>query len=445
VPERVRGSFDATDVLTIFLFVSFIVPSPLVFGSIGASGTPGNIVGLGAFAWWLLCKVGTKQGIDRGLQPVRIALTVLFLSVAASWVVMYSRASSFDEVSGANRGIILLAALAGVSLVAADGLKSLERIHVLMRRMVFGTFLVALGGIFEFVTHYIPAQRISIPGLTRNVELLDQGRGNFARVQSTTLHPIEFGALMGLMLPVALHYATTARTKGRRQWAAIQALVIAVALPLALSRTGVIAVVIGLFVAALDWSNRRRGQMLVAAAVLTGVLRVAVPGLVGSITGLFVDVSEDTSTQLRTQRYTIAADFFSEHPWFGRGYNTLFPATHQVFDNAYLYLATEMGVFGIAAMLGVFLTMFFLARGARLRSTDLETRGLAQALAGSAIAMMVIFSTADMMSFNMLMGVFFVMFGVAGAMWRLTGGQRGGVPLEARALAKRARRPHLVA
>jgi hypothetical protein len=87
-----------------------------------------------------------------------------------------------------------------------------------------------------------------------------------------------------------------------------------------------------------------------------------------------------------------------------------------------------MGVAGLAAVLLLFLIMTFTARGARLRAVDPETKALAQALAGVSVAMMVIFMTADMFSYAMEMGMFFLLLGVTGALWRLTGGQTGGIP-----------------
>ena len=72
-----------------------------------------------------------------------------------------------------------------------------------------------------------------------------------------------------------------------------------------------------------------------------------IPGLVGSLFALFTKFGQDTSTTVRQERYEIAGHYFLQHPWFGRGYNTLYPATQQVFDNAYLYVATEQGAFGL--------------------------------------------------------------------------------------------------
>src|SRR3954451_7834932 len=43
---------DAVSVLSLFVALLFVVPSVLVVGAIGASGTPANLAAIGAFRWW---------------------------------------------------------------------------------------------------------------------------------------------------------------------------------------------------------------------------------------------------------------------------------------------------------------------------------------------------------------------------------------------------------
>ena len=122
------------------------------------------------------------------------------------------------------------------------------------------------------------------------------------------------------------------------------------------------------------------------AAATAGVvaMRLAIPGLVGSIIALFSNFSQDSSTQDRAGRWQIAGHYFEMHPWFGMGLNTFYPATGRFFDNQYLGTATELGAVGLAAWILLFLIMAFTARGARLRAVDPETKALAQALVGVA-------------------------------------------------------------
>ena len=165
----------------------------------------------------------------------------MLTSVAA----MYLRPFIGEEVSGGQRGLVYLASLSGVALLAADGITSIARVHVLMKRVVAGVAGLASLGLVEFFTGWNPALTLAIPGLTRNIELSSQGRASFVRVQATTLHPIEFGALVGMVLPVAVHYALMAKGRRARRIAWLQVGLMGAVLPMALSRTGVVAASVG--------------------------------------------------------------------------------------------------------------------------------------------------------------------------------------------------------
>jgi polysaccharide biosynthesis protein PslJ len=423
-----RPRRDVVSLLTVFLIVGFAIPSPLIFKPLGGSGTPADLLGLGFLLWWGLAKLGSAQGVDRGRQPVRVALLILMVAVLASMAAMFLSPFTGEQANGAYRGLVMFVALSGVSLLAADGISSLERLHTLMHRFVAGVSMVAGLGLIQWLTGYNPAATLAIPGLTRNIDLTAQGRSSFVRVQSTTVHPIELGSLLGITLPIAVSYALLAKDRRTKliRWAEVA--VIAVVIPMALSRTAVIAAGIGMLAIAMDWTWARRGRVAMATAGFLVAMRLAIPGLVGSVISLFSNFGEDTSTKDRAGRWQMAGHYFELHPWFGMGVNTFYPVTGLFYDNQYLAVASEMGAVGLAALLLLFVITTFTARGARLRSVDPESRALAQALAGVSVAMMVIFMTADMFSFAMEMEMYFLLVGVTGALWRLTGGQQGGVP-----------------
>ncbi len=439
---RSSSGWDVVSVLTVFLVVGLAIPAPLIFKPLGGSGTPADLLGLGFLLWWGLAKLGTDSGVDRGRQPIRIALLGLVVAALASVAALFLRAaSSGQEITSAYRGLVQIMALAGIALLAADGISSLERLHTLMHRFVAGVSLVASLGLLQWLTGYNPAATLSVPGLVRNVDLTAQGRSDFTRVQSTTVHPIELASLLGITLPIAVVYALQAQDRRTKLVRWTEVAVIAAVLPLALARTGVIAALIGLLAIAMDWSWRRRGRAAAVAGAAVVAMRLAVPGLVGTIISLFQQFGQDSSTTDREGRWQIAGHYFEMHPWFGRGLNTYYAATGLYFDNQYLGTATETGALGLVAWVLLFLIMAFTARGAHLRATDPETKALGQALAGVAVAMMVIFMTADMMSYAMEMGMFFLLLGVTGALWRLTGGQQGGVPTAAQPRAEQGSIP----
>jgi O-antigen ligase len=403
----------------VLLALVLLVPSPLILRPLGAVGTPANLFCLGLLIWWGLAKVGAGQGVARGHQPLRPALFVVLVSLCTSLIGFAGRYTVAAERTAAVRGLLTFAALAGVALFAADGITSVERALVLLRRLVAGVGVVAVLGIVEFATGFNAGQSLSVPGLARNLELPDQGRLLFLRVQSTALHPIELGTLLGLALPLALQLALTAPT-GRRIRAWVPVVLIATVLPMTLSRTGIIVAVIGIVTIAVRWSWRQRviGVVLVAAFVVA--FRLVLPSMIDGLLTIFVTVGEDESTTGRTGRYEVAARYFLEHPWTGRGLSTLHPATGQIFDNQYLYAATETGVLGVVALFVLFATVVGLARAVRRHADDRRVVAVAQAITGAGLAMAVAFATADMASFAMVMTVFFLLAGVVAALWRLT-------------------------
>ena len=96
-----------------------------IFEPLGGSGTPANLLGLAFLLWWVLAKVGSGLGVDRGRQPVRIAL-LAFVAAGPGQPGRRSTSRPFTglESSGVYRGLVYLAALCGVALVAADGIPS---------------------------------------------------------------------------------------------------------------------------------------------------------------------------------------------------------------------------------------------------------------------------------------------------------------------------------
>lgn len=423
-PRRLRSwheprPLDVVGVLTVLLALVLLVPSPLILRPLGAVGTPANLVSLVLLVWWVLAKLGTGLGVARGRQPLRPALFVVLVSLCASLVGLAGRASVPAERTGAMRGLLTFAALAGIALIAADGISTVDRAIVLLRRLVAGVAVVAAIGIVEFATGFNAGQSLAVPGLARNLELPDQGRLLFLRVQSTALHPIELGTLLGLTLPIALQLALTAPPGGRlRSW--VPVVLIAAVLPMTLSRTGVIVAAVGLLAVAARWSWRRRIGGLLVLAAFVAAFKVVLPAMIDGLLTIFVTVGEDESTTGRTGRYDVAARYVLEHPWTGRGLSTLHPATGQIFDNQYLYAATETGVVGVLALLVLFATAIGLARTVRRQAPDGRVAALAQALTGAGVAMVVAYATADMASFAMVMTVYFLLIGVTAALWRLT-------------------------
>ena len=87
---------------------------------------------------------------------------------------------------------------------------------------------------------------------------------------------------------------------------------IAMAVPLSVSRSGIIATTSAMLVLMGVWSVRRRVQVAVSGGFAVVAFGAAIPGLLGTIRGLFTNIGQDTSIDARTADYEIAYDFIEE-------------------------------------------------------------------------------------------------------------------------------------
>jgi O-antigen ligase len=412
--------FDATDFLTVWLVLLFAIPANLIFKPLGASGTPANVVGIVGFIWWMHAKMVGRLTIARGRQPVRIALLLFGCAILASVVALYLRPFDPKEASGDNRGLLVFVGAAGITLLIADGVQSLERLNALLRRFVVAATAMALVGVPQFVTGLDIAKSIKVPGLHPNTDIEPWGqRGHFRRVQSTSSHPIEFGVVLALAFPIALHYAMTSPKRQRKWWIGCT-IVCAFGVAMSLSRSGFVALIAASIMMFASWSWRLRGRALTVAVGFLAITRLTIHGLVGTLIALFTHISQDPSTTGRTARYGIAGHYVKLAPWTGRGFFTFIPSLYMIFDNQYLLTVVEMGFVGLVALLAMLFIGIFTARGARRLTSDPDLKNLAQTLAACILAGLLTLATFDALSFPMATAVLFFLLGASGALWRLS-------------------------
>ncbi len=231
--------------------------------------------------------------------------------------------------------------------------------------------------------------------LNRAIPLLEQAnvysvsaatdsRGAEGRAVGTAQHPIEFGAVLVLLIPLAL--ALAASTRQRRWWIAV-----AVLLPGmmgALSRTAV-PMLVAAIVAGM-WMRRKEVQRLWPALIpMVIIIHFAVPGALGSLTksffpegGLIADqqtgvgsgrVGEFGLQVLRNELWT--------NPIVGVGFSTRvtsdegpeLPRNAPILDNQWIGVLLETGILGAAAMMWLFIRL--LRRCGSIAKHDYTQRG----------------------------------------------------------------------
>lgn len=416
--KRAEGGIDTVTILTVYIVLLYALPSKLVFAPLGGAGTPALLVGLGCALLWTWHHVHRSTPTGAGRQPVRLAAGVFFLCVLTSYVVAMMRPILAEESSTADLGLVAVLGWTGVLLIATDGISTIERLTTLTRRLALAGGAVATLGIAQFATGQAFVNYIDIPGLTANQALTGAvARDGFTRPAGTASHPIEYGAVLTMLLPIALNSAMTKDGRSAlRRW--YPPLVLGLAILLSISRSAIVGAAVGLLVLIPTWSRSARACVAGVVAAMLLFVFVAVPGMIGTITGLFTGIGGDSSAQSRTGSYAVALEFIGKEPFFGRGFSTFLPR-YRILDNQYLLLAIEVGLVGLAAALLLIATGFFAARAARRASMSSDVRQLCQALAASIAAGGVSFALFDAFSFSSVPGTLFLILGIAGATWRL--------------------------
>lgn len=341
-------------------------------------------------------------------------------AIVAAYVSANRHSMPTLELNAADRGLIMMSGWLGVLLVAADGIGSMDRLKTLLRRIVIGATAMAALGMTQFFTGLDAAKYIVIPGLTAHQPFSDLlSRSHLNRPSATALHPIEFGAVLAMIFPLAIHQARFAPPGLRlRRW--LQVALIGMTLPMTVSRSAILGIVACGIVILPTWPKRDRRLAYLVALVSFVMMWGMIPGLLGTLRNLFLQVGSDSSSTSRTGAFSTAAPFIAQHPWFGRGFGTFLPQTYFFFDDQYLGSLVETGVIGLLALLALLATGWFAARAARRVTVDPEIRHLAQCLAASVVVATVAYATFDALSYTMAAGLTFLLLGCVGAAWRLT-------------------------
>lgn len=415
IQKTLPSYLDAKSVLTLFL-VLCVVPTSLTFTAIGAVGRPVILVSMAMLAWWLGHHLQRPVGGQTMVQPIRWLLGGFVVAVLAAYIGAMFRGLPATEVSPADTGLLRVAAWCGLFLVAHDGLRTWDALVTMLRRVVVAGTLMALLGLAQFVTKNSLLGWFVVPGMNGDGIGVDQ-RGGFVRAAGTASHPLEYGIVLCVSLPLAITFAIEDRKRGvLARW--FPAVVIATAAVLSVSRSALIAVAVAVVVLALSWTKRQRIVAGIVGVAILGVVYVAVPGMAGTLLGMFTGAAQDSSVTSRISGYDVAFGMASRLPFFGRGFGTLLP-TYVYLDNQYLGIIVELGLVGLTAVLSLFITSIVLSwRGRRMAPARLEGQ-LGAALAAAISSAGTSFAFFDALSFPLSATFMFLMLGFAGAYWRL--------------------------
>lgn len=423
-----RLQVRAVDLLTVYLAALLLIPGYHVLPMLGGVGAPANVIGLLCGIWWALDRIHGgyhPESQRRYRNPVAIAVWLYLAVSAVAFVTAFSRPLTQLESAGAAQAMVGLLSLVGVTLLVLWGIRTRDDLERLLRRLMILAAGFALIAVVQFFTSFDPVTRIRLPFLELNGAWQSVAeRSGLPRVASSALHAIEFGAVLAMLIPLALHRAWYSEPERRTEnW--LIAGILAFALPLSISRTAVLALAIALLVMFPAWTWSRRIKVAAGAAMVTVIMRLIQPGLIGTIIALFTRAADDPSTKGRTADYAQIGEFVSQNPWLGRGLGTFSPLQYFFLDNMVLMALITGGVLGLLGLLALVGTSITTARqvywhGSDPRSWDLGAT-LAACIAGAFVSML----TFDALGFPIFAGLFFLLCAVSGVLWEIDVAPRG--------------------
>ncbi|WP_141014140.1 O-antigen ligase family protein [Nocardioides sambongensis] len=412
-----QSGFDGTRLLTAYWITLLVVPAPMVIGALGQVGGPSTLIALTCALAWGWEQINRSEPAPTLPNMVRNAALVFLAAILVSYVNSALLPLPGDERSPADGALLKMVGAVGVVCLLCEGIRSMNQLWKLVERIVLGMGAVSALAMFQMATGEVWVDRISVPGLSAAEGLSVIQRGAITRPSGTATHPIEFAAFLAIGMPFALAVAARAR---HHSWLYRT---IAVLVPLQLllvgSRTAIVCGAVAFLVMLAAWRGRTRLLALGGSVVMMAVLFVAMPGLVGTIRGLFEGASGDPSVKSRTNSYVIVGEFWSHHPWFGRGVGTFLPK-YWILDNQYLNLLMGAGLVGVVGLLALVAVASAAAgRSARVFD-DAHDRVLAVAALAAIVAGAVSLALFDAFSFPQAAGLFFMSIGISGCLQRLS-------------------------
>lgn len=416
-----RRALGPEAVLAAYTALLLVVPSSYTLGSFAI--TPAMIVGLLAAVLWFGGLLLPEGETPLGPEPARRGVLVFVALMLVSYLVAMLRPLDETSAGGADRHLIGLLSVAGVALLAIDGVRTRTALRRLLGVLVAAGGVVAMIGILQYVADYDLAKRLRPPGFAVDgTAAFVYARAGFDRVAGTARHPIEFGIVCAMLLPIALHMAAHAASVRGRRGSLLAAVLLGLVVPMALSRSAVLGVAVALLIMLPGWPPARRWRVVICGLAVAWSASVLAPGALSTIGDLFFGDAAAGSDAARSSATESALDRFADAPWFGQGYGTLQGGI--IVDNQLLATMVESGVVGIVALLVLINGPVFAARSARRHTDDAALRDLG-------LTLLAVVAAASIGSFGLATlvypttsGLLFLSIGLAGSVHRITNAER---------------------
>lgn len=397
-------------------FLCLLIPAlpsfVVVAGPLKSNGSPARMLaillfGLVALGFILIRRTEPTRTMSPG---VAIILLYFLLQLAVYGVGLTHVEDPLIEASK-TRGLIVVTSFTGLALYAMTRIETTRQRTIVLGCLATGLTFACVVGLLQLVNIDL-RYTFQPPGFVINVEDLTYNeREGLRRVLGTSLHPIEFAVLTAVTVPLTLHFARWAGNRWVCRLAMLACAIALLALPAAVSRSGIVALTAALLVYMWNFTVRRVAVGVVAAAAAVGAYVIAFPISADAMWNTITNSEEDPSIQARTVDYAMVGDLFRAKPIFGHGIGSTLPTRWDLFlDNEWLQQIVQGGSVGLASMLALAVGgIFGISAALRTASTPRE-RDQAYAIGAMFVAVLSSSITMDLFShqqasFIMLMSI----------------------------------------
>ena len=420
--QRRLTSWNALLALTVIVILFIPIRRYSMPGNLPFQLEPYRLVVAGVGAAWL-----TSLLIDRRLRirPTGLEGPLMAFAVCAlaSVLANSSRIDALNVQSYVAKKLTFFLSFYLVVYIVMSVVRTQKQVDFLLRILVGGGAMVAAAAMFESWTHHdlfndlhsiLPFLRLTDPPQT---EL----RGARLRVFASAQHPIALGAVLIMMLPLAVYLA---KRTGHRRWWAVCMLVLLGAFS-TVSRTSVMMLlVIGLVFLWLRPETKRAWPLLVPMLL---VAHVALPGALGTLQAAFFPkgglIAEQQANAGKRGSGRIgdlgpAIAQFERQPLIGEGFGTRVTdegiGTAQILDDQWLGTLLETGLAGVVSWIWLYVR-FVRRLGRAAKEDDSDRSWLYTAIAASVAAYSAGMFTYDAWSFIQVTFVLFILLGLGSA------------------------------
>jgi hypothetical protein len=418
--------------LVLFCLIMPAIPYYIVVpGPLKSNGTPGRLIAFTMFALAVAALLRAKPpGGVRVIHPgVWMLLTYISLwlfiwglgittpGYAGGSGTIYGIGFGVEteqDDAGKNRAIVGLLAYVGVGIYT-----TMRTFGEHIKSIVMGSLAIGL----SYNNVIVILQRFGVdwhlllqpPGFVINTNRdgevripTGEDRLGVTRLFGTSGHAIEYSMLAALTIPLLIHFVQHGSTRRVRLLSLVGALLALAAMPLAVSRTGIVALLAAMVVVVWSWRPRFFANAVVVTLITLVVASVGYPDVVNSLWQTIVNSADDGSVLTRIFRYAWVGETFRQNPIFGVGLG----GASVILDNQYLQDLVQGGIVGVISVMLLTVGGLF-CMNASLRKAD-SPRHRSQIITVGAMFFSIMVSgwTFDLFAFQQVTNIYFIAFGL---------------------------------